>query len=51
MAAIARALSRAFSGTEAEFETLKTIVLFCGAGLVVSLLLAISGLNIDAGFF
>ena len=51
MAAIARALSRAFTGTEAEVETLKTIALFCGAGLVVSLLLAKFGLDINAGFF
>jgi hypothetical protein len=39
MAAIARVLSRA-SGTEVDVETLKTIVIFCGVGLVVSLLLA-----------
>jgi hypothetical protein len=39
MAAIARVLSRA-SGTEVDVETLKTIVIFCGAGLVASLLLA-----------
>jgi hypothetical protein len=39
MAAIARVLSRA-SGTEVDIETLKTIVIFCGVGLAVSLLLA-----------
>jgi hypothetical protein len=39
MAAIARVLSRA-SGTEVDVETLKTIAIFCGAGLAVSLLLA-----------
>jgi hypothetical protein len=44
MTAIARALSRA-TGAEVDVETLKTIVLFCGAGLAVSLLLA--GLGID----
>jgi hypothetical protein len=38
MAAIARALSRA-SGTQVDVETLKIIV-FCGVGLVVSMLLA-----------
>jgi hypothetical protein len=37
--AIANVLSRA-SGTEVDVETLKTIVIFCGLGLVVSLLLA-----------
>ena len=49
MAAIARVLSRA-TGTEIDVETLKTIALFCGVGLVVSLLLAIYGLDISAGF-
>lgn len=39
MTAIARVLSRA-SGTQVDVETLKTIVIFCGVGLVVSLLLA-----------
>ncbi len=39
MAAIASALSRA-SATQVDVETLKTIVIFCGVGLVVSLLLA-----------
>jgi hypothetical protein len=38
MTAVARALSRA-SGTQVDVETLKTIVIFCGVGLVVSLLL------------
>jgi hypothetical protein len=39
MTAIARALSRA-PGTQVDVETLKTIVIFCGVGLLVSLLLA-----------
>jgi hypothetical protein len=39
MAAIARVRSLA-SGTEVDVETLKTVVIFCGVGLVVSLLLA-----------
>jgi hypothetical protein len=41
--AIARVLSRA-SGTEVDVETLKTIIIFCGVGLIVSLLLA-GGIN------
>jgi hypothetical protein len=49
MAAIAKGLSPA-SGTEIDIETLKTIAVFCGAGLVVSLLLAMNGLSISAGF-
>jgi tRNA A37 threonylcarbamoyltransferase TsaD len=52
MTAIARVLSRAFPRTNVEFETLKTIALFCGVGLVVSLLLAATnGLDMSAGFF
>jgi hypothetical protein len=39
MATIARALSRA-SGTQVDVETLKAIVIICGVGLLVSLLLA-----------
>jgi hypothetical protein len=39
MAAFASALSRV-SATQVDVETLKTIVIFCGVGLVVSLLLA-----------
>jgi len=51
MAAVARVLSRRFSAAQIEVETLKSIVMFCGAGLIVSLLLAASGLDISAGFF
>jgi hypothetical protein len=50
-AAIARILSYAFPGTDVEAETLKTIAIFCGVGLVVSLFLAANGLDISAGFF
>lgn len=49
-AAIAKGLSRA-PGTQVDDETLKVIVVFCGLGLVVSLLLATSGLDISVGFF
>jgi hypothetical protein len=35
----AKAISPA-SGVQTDFETLKTIAIFCGIGLVVSLLLA-----------
>jgi hypothetical protein len=47
MAAITRALSRA-SGKDVDADTLKTVVIFCGVGLVVSLLLANLGLAPDA---
>ncbi len=51
MTAIARVLSRAFPGVEIEVETLKTIVMFCGVGLVVALMLASYGLDLSPGFF
>jgi hypothetical protein len=50
MAAIAKALSR-ISGTQVEVETLKTILMFCGVGLAVSLLLVSYGLDLSPGFF
>ena len=50
MATIARVLSRA-SGTDVDVETLKTLVMFCGVGLFVSLLFASYGLDLSAGFF
>jgi hypothetical protein len=50
MAATAKVLSRA-SGTEVEVETLKTIAMFCGVGLLVSLLFATYGVDLSAGFF
>ena len=50
MAAIARVLSRGF-GSQVDVGTLKTIVIFCGAGLTVSLLLVGYGLDLSAGFF
>jgi hypothetical protein len=51
MAAIARVLSLAFPGSQLEVETLKTIAMFCGGGLVVSLLLATNVLDLSGGFF
>jgi hypothetical protein len=50
MVAITKLLLRA-SGTRVDVETLKTIGVFCGAGLVVSLLFASYGLDLSAGFF
>jgi hypothetical protein len=50
MAAIASALDRAL-GIQIDVETLKTLALFCGAGLTVSVLLASYGLDLSAGFF
>jgi hypothetical protein len=50
MAAIAELLLRA-PEIQVDGETLKTIVIFCGIGLVVSLLFASYGLDLSAGFF
>jgi hypothetical protein len=50
MAAIARALSLA-TGTDVDVETIKTVAMFCGVGLLVSLLLVTYGLDLSGGFF
>jgi hypothetical protein len=50
MAAIARVLSRA-SGIQVDVEILKTVAMFCGIGLTVSLLMASYGLDLSPGFF
>jgi Na+/H+ antiporter NhaA len=44
-------LSRAYPEAEVEVEMLKTIVIFCGIGLTVSLFLISFGLDITPGFF
>ena len=49
MTAIAKVLPRA-PGTQADVETLQTVAIFCGVGLVASLLLLLS-LELSAGFF
>jgi hypothetical protein len=50
MAAIARILFRSYL-VPPEIETLETIMLFCGLGLVASLLLTINGLDASAEIF
>jgi hypothetical protein len=50
MAAVARALSRALI-TFNDAEVLKQLALFCGAGLLVSLLLLTYGVDLSPGFF
>jgi hypothetical protein len=50
MTALARVLTRV-SGTRVDVETLKTIAMFCGVGLTVSLLVASYGLDLSPGFF
>jgi hypothetical protein len=51
MAAIARALSRAFPTNSLEAETLKQLALLSAAGLLVSILLMTYGLDLSPGFF
>jgi ribose/xylose/arabinose/galactoside ABC-type transport system permease subunit len=51
LAAIARVFFRAFPSTSPYKELLKQIALFCGAGLLVALLMLTYGLDLSAGFF
>jgi hypothetical protein len=50
MAALASVLSRA-TGTDIDVEIVKLLAIFCGAGLLISLLLATYGLDLSEGFF
>lgn len=50
MTAVAKLRSRKLLSDQAEVETLKTIALLCGAGIVVSLFWAICGFDVSAGF-
>jgi hypothetical protein len=50
MTAIARRLSRTFVAAS-EIEVLKELVLFCAAGLFVSLLMLTYGVDLSPGFF
>jgi len=56
MATIARVLARAFpnaafSTSSFDIETLKQLALFCGTGLLVTLLSLTYGLDLSTGFF
>jgi hypothetical protein len=50
MTALAQALSHA-SGTRIDVKSLRIVAMFCGAGLLVSLLFASYGLDLSLGFF
>lgn len=50
MRSIAKAFCRRLQ-RGGDIETLKTIGMFCGVGLTVSLLLASYGLDLSVGFF
>jgi hypothetical protein len=47
---LVRALSRV-TVTQVDIETLKTLAMFCGVGLTVSLMVASYGVDLSAGFF
>jgi hypothetical protein len=49
MNAISTVFIHAIPETKTEIHPLRTIVLFCGLGLVASLCLAISGFDLGAG--
>jgi hypothetical protein len=51
MAAIARGLARARPPESIEIEILKQLALFCGAGLLASLLMMTYGLDLSPGLF
>jgi hypothetical protein len=51
MATIARLFSRDVPEANADFGALKTVGLFCAAGLFVSLIFAPYGLDLSVGFF
>jgi hypothetical protein len=51
MATIARVLARALPKESLEIEILKQLALFCGAGLLVSLLMMTYGLDLSPGLF
>jgi len=51
MATIARVLARAFPKASFDAEVIRLLVLFCGIGLLLSLLMMICGLDLGAAFF
>ena len=50
MVALARTLSRT-TGINVDVGTLKTVAIFCGIGMLVSLMSATYGLDLSPGFF
>jgi hypothetical protein len=50
MAGIARVLSRA-TGIEIDVDTIQPVLIFCGAGLLFSILLMIYGVDLGASLF
>jgi|GraSoi_2013_80cm_1033760.scaffolds.fasta_scaffold206579_1 hypothetical protein len=50
MATLARTLARAF-GTDVDVEVLKIIAVFCGVGLLATVMAASYGVDLSPGFF
>jgi hypothetical protein len=46
-----KAFSNVIPAISPDFDILKTVAVFCGVGLCVSLILASYGLDLSAGFF
>ena len=51
MTAIAKTILNAVPAISTDLDILKTVAVFCGVGLCVSLILASYGLDLSAGFF
>jgi hypothetical protein len=51
MTAIAKAFASAIPAISPDVEILKTVAVFCGVGLFVSLILAICGLDLGVDLF
>jgi hypothetical protein len=51
MTTLARTISRAFPATSPQLEILKQLAMFCGAGMLVWLLMETYGLDLSLGFF
>jgi hypothetical protein len=51
MTAIAKALLNTIPAISFDVENFEAIILFCGAGLLLSLLLAFSGLELNFDMF
>jgi hypothetical protein len=51
MTAIAKALSNAIPAISPDDDIRGAVAVFCGIGLVVSLILASCGVDLGAGFF
>ena len=51
MTALVKAISHAILSTTGESDAFKQIVLFCAAGLLVSLLMLTYGIDLSPGLF